>query len=101
MKKFTVKIKKRTCVILSTFINVLLATYFFLCKDGLGCLENEEDYSALNEKLWSKNVANNRYKIPSKVHFPEKGKRLPSVIITGVMKCGTTAVANFLETHPD
>ena len=101
MRKITVKIKKRTFVIISSFINLFLVGYFFLCKDGVGCLRNQGKYSEMNERLWSKNAMNNRYKIPSKVIYPEKRKRLPSVIITGVMKCGTTAVANFLESHPD
>ena len=100
MKKIIFKVKKRTCVILSSFFNVLLFAYFFICKDGLACINKTEKFSPFNEK-WSKNALNNRYKIPSKVIFPEKGKKLPSFIITGVMKCGTTAVANFLEAHPD
>lgn len=87
-------------MILSSFFNILLCAYFFICEDGLACINKNEDYSPFNEK-WSKNALNNRYKIHSKVIFPEKGKKLPSFIITGVMKCGTTAVANFLEAHPD
>ena len=47
-------------------------------------------------------IKNNRYAdtgvlIPDPNDLP----KLPKFIITGVMKCGTTALANFLANHPD
>ena len=48
-------------------------------------------------------VQNNRYaavKNGADIAVPKYTDRLPKFLVIGVMKCGTTALANFLQNHP-
>ena len=48
-----------------------------------------------NNKFWCSHI--NPYNIPAE---DLEGKELPSAIIIGAKKCGTTELAQFLVTHP-
>ena len=61
---------------------------------------NKIDNKVPSKKLLSKNEPNNTYH-PHQRHHPTLGHRVPSYMIIGAMKGGTTTLTKLLERHPD
>lgn len=46
-------------------------------------------------------VINHPIVVPNRVHFPKTGRRLPQALIIGAKKCGTRALLEMLNLHPE
>ena len=67
-------------------------------------VESPKPGEQLSRKLTGKIAIGNKYKNDSLTHLIGDNKNqdiLPSFLIIGVMKCGTSAINKFLRYHPD